>query len=373
MLSFRPVTVVYTLGMILLEVLYGRKTMSKDANEYRAKMVLYQNYEEGKQLQDMIAPNLTQMHPQSLYIFARTVSNCLKKHPGQDMDQIVNGLEEAFDIQWKHENALWMEKFAYLRIPLRQIKLATDDFADTYRINIYHDVYKAELNNFDRESALTIEEQNKDELPKKTVVIKRINKQNKTTKDFFAEIEMLTSYTTSLWRSRPENFRTWLLGHRLVVDDIYSLGVILYEILTRRLAYDPFYMEDKINRLRHLDAGKLKSMADPRIMEEAEYSLGTFSEITCRCLTLETLNERPTFEDVIKSLEKALHIQPNSNSVAVKSCPIIKPSSRLKRRHKSTVLFTIIKSREDHPRLNSSFVFHLIRKRTSLVLCVFLN
>ncbi|KAL8223146.1 hypothetical protein R6Q57_020545 [Mikania cordata] len=44
-------------------------------------------------------------------------------------------------------------------------------------------------------------------------------------------------------------------------------------------------------------------------MEEAEYSLGTFSEITCRCLTLETLNERPTFEDVIKSLEKALYIQ----------------------------------------------------------------
>ncbi|KAK1437471.1 hypothetical protein QVD17_03262 [Tagetes erecta] len=44
-------------------------------------------------------------------------------------------------------------------------------------------------------------------------------------------------------------------------------------------------------------------------MEEAQHSLGVFSKIINQCLTLDTRSERPTFEVVIKSLEKALHIQ----------------------------------------------------------------
>ncbi|XP_076899903.1 putative receptor-like protein kinase At5g24010 [Bidens hawaiensis] len=67
-------------------------------------------------------------------------------------------------------------------------------------------------------------------------------------------------------------------GERLVTDDIYFLGVILFEILTGKLAYDPLYFTENVNGF------------------------------ASKCL-VETPSERPTLEGVIDSLREALRYQ----------------------------------------------------------------
>ncbi|KAK1437510.1 hypothetical protein QVD17_03301 [Tagetes erecta] len=122
---------VYSMGVILLEVLYGRKATIEDVIRYLAH----------KELDDhMIDPNLRkQMVPKSLSIILETAYDCLNEKPYQQrpyMYQIVKKLKEAFEIQWKHENLSLMEKFTYLKIPLMQIMIATNNFYGTYCINI---------------------------------------------------------------------------------------------------------------------------------------------------------------------------------------------------------------------------------------------
>ncbi|KAK1437463.1 hypothetical protein QVD17_03254 [Tagetes erecta] len=398
-------------------MLYGMKARIEDVKHYLAH----------KELDDrMIDSNLRkQMHPESLSIVLETTYDCLKEQPDKQRPEIVKSLKDAFDIQWKHENHVLMENFAYLKIPLTRIRLATNDFANTYiKSDIYDDVYKAELKDIDRESVLTVKGENKGDQPaKKTIIIKRHNKYyNQTTKDFFAKIEMhssrkhpnllsflgfcdedsemilvfecsfketlvdylgSTSNRTNLtWEKRirigldiahglkylhnmeakpsmifhdilsanvflDENWTAKIAGFRLsefnpyppfsgraseklVVDDTYSLGVVLFEILTGKLASDKIYNDGKFNGFasmvrRHLNVGNLKNIVDPRILNEAQEfnstlnkglnqdSFVTFSKVASQCV-VEHPSERPTLEAVIKSLEKSLHFQVQEKS-----------------------------------------------------------
>ncbi|MFS7989791.1 putative protein kinase RLK-Pelle-LRR-I-1 family [Helianthus anomalus] len=115
----------------------------------------------------------------------------------------------------------------------------------------------------------------------------------------------------------PEYERT----HKLKKEsDIYFFGVVLFEIICERLAYDPVYTNENEKGLapivrQHFAKGKIREMVDPNLEEENTFtlskgpnedSLNTFLTIGHRCL-VEKQAECPPMKVVIKELLKALN------------------------------------------------------------------
>ncbi|KAJ0511317.1 putative protein kinase RLK-Pelle-CrRLK1L-1 family [Helianthus annuus] len=110
--------------------------------------------------------------------------------------------------------------------------------------------------------------------------------------------------------------------------DLYSFGVVLFEILTGRLAYASVYTKEKeegpapIVR-QHFKRGTLKELVDPELKKERveknftsteglnEDSLHTFYEIGYRCL-VEQQAQCPSIKYVIHELYRALYFQVKS-------------------------------------------------------------
>ncbi|KAM0053689.1 putative protein kinase RLK-Pelle-LRR-IV family [Helianthus debilis subsp. tardiflorus] len=90
---------VYCFGTLMFEILCGRKPMIReDVVE--------------EKVDDIIDPNLRkQIDTQSLISFLNIAETCLKKELVErpTMDQIVKELEEAMELQSKHENLSVLE------------------------------------------------------------------------------------------------------------------------------------------------------------------------------------------------------------------------------------------------------------------------
>ncbi|KAL8263412.1 hypothetical protein R6Q59_024761 [Mikania micrantha] len=110
--------------------------------------------------------------------------------------------------------------------------------------------------------------------------------------------------------------------------DIYSFGVVLFEILCGKLAYDPHYKKGNNEGIadaarQSFKDGTIYEMVDPKIMEEVDEltsslhkgpnkdSLKAYIEIAHECVAI-AQNDRPTTQQIIEKLQNASSLQENN-------------------------------------------------------------
>ncbi|KAJ0736289.1 putative protein kinase RLK-Pelle-CrRLK1L-1 family [Helianthus annuus] len=199
---------IYAFGVVLFEILCGRRAyIRNDANRLLAPLVM-QHYENDT-LPDIIHPDLKnqmsgyQISVRSLRTYSETAYSCLKEERSHrpHMLSIVNKLEKALEkalrFQPRPEN--FGNKLEHLKIELDDIKLATHNFSDTYKIGSdnFYTWYEVELGHFDKENPSSIEGISKSKLFKRhnAVVIKQfLSKVDELEEEiFFTELEVLAS------------------------------------------------------------------------------------------------------------------------------------------------------------------------------------
>ncbi|KAL8244635.1 hypothetical protein R6Q59_010893 [Mikania micrantha] len=164
---------VYSFGVVLFEVLCGREGFdSYIDNETFLAPLASKHYRKGT-LNEIVDPFLMkQMNQESLKKFSAIAYQCLELPTARPtMIEIVQTLENVLRLQQEFEKALLLKQvfhgskgkqedkadsykvknLEHMKIPLKQIKLATHDFHDDFKIGRggYGKVYKADLFHFD--------------------------------------------------------------------------------------------------------------------------------------------------------------------------------------------------------------------------------
>ncbi|KAI7753489.1 hypothetical protein M8C21_032935, partial [Ambrosia artemisiifolia] len=139
---------IYLFGVFLYEMLLGRRIwIDGDVDRHLASLAIY-NFENPETLQDIIHPYLwNQMSPSSLAKYSRLAYSCLNEDPAQrpSLVKIVRQLGKATLLQEMHQYV--GDRWGHLKFRLSDIKLATNNFSETYRIGV-----RAKLDHFDVEN-----------------------------------------------------------------------------------------------------------------------------------------------------------------------------------------------------------------------------
>ncbi|GJW33113.1 protein kinase, ATP binding site-containing protein [Tanacetum coccineum] len=97
-----------------------------------------------------------------------------------------------------------------------------------------------------------------------------------------------------------------------VESNVYSLGVVLFEILTGKLVYTKCDGDEELNLMalvRHYYGDGFNKFIDPQIRDEIDArSLHVCKEIAYKCINYH-IKDRPSLNKIIKRLEEALYIQ----------------------------------------------------------------
>ncbi|XP_076912917.1 putative serine/threonine-protein kinase PBL28 isoform X1 [Bidens hawaiensis] len=135
--------------------------------------------------------------------------------------------------------------------------------------------------------------------------------------------ETITIHTDKLAGTKPYIDPEYMNSGRVKREtDIYSFGVVLFEVLSGSLAYDTIYLHE--NRMGHapiarqrFEEGRIEELINPKLPEKDNSTLNVrlnqdyvhvFSKIAYQCLA-ETQHKRPTKKLAIKELHNAFNLQ----------------------------------------------------------------
>ncbi|XP_022139111.1 receptor-like protein kinase HERK 1 [Momordica charantia] len=131
----------------------------------------------------------------------------------------------------------------------------------------------------------------------------------------FDKTHVSTAVKGSFGYLDPEYLTTQQLTEK---SDIYSFGVVMFEILCGRPVIDPSLPREKVNLIewvmRRKDRDQLEAIVDTRIVEQIKLdSLRKYVETAEKCLS-ECGMDRPTMGNILWNLECALQLQGDGRS-----------------------------------------------------------